>query len=119
MTPIGTACIITHYILDLNLKNVILKGDREQFAFATRKDKMSFGYNFQIENCQIYNFRSILKAYKGSFADTLFFLNTKMKDCWNGLELAAETDDLGDYNAEFVNIINCEFENIQRSCAHS
>jgi poly(beta-D-mannuronate) lyase len=31
----------------------------------------------------------------------------------NGIELAAETDDKGDYNAEFVNISGCSFENIQ------
>ena len=100
---------------NLILKNVDLSGEGEQFAFVTLESNMSSGYNLSIENSQIDNFQNVLKVYKGSFADTISFSNTIMKKCSNGWELAAETYDFGDYNAEFVNIHSCMFENIQQN----
>ena len=98
---------------NLILDNVTISGKGKQYAFAPLKENMSSVYNLYVNNSQIENFKNILIAYRGSFADTISFSNTKMKDCLNGLELAAETDDKGDYNAEFVNISNCNFETIQ------
>ncbi len=96
----------------LILDDVVLKGEGEQFTFSTLEKNMSSGYNLFVSNSQIEDFKNILKVYKGSFADTISFSNTTIKNCLNGFELNAETDAIGDYNAEFVNIINCKFENI-------
>lgn len=102
----------------LTVSNVVLKGSNEQHAFAPLAENMSFGYNLFVNDCEIENFKNVHIAYKGSFADTVSFVNTTMKDCMNGLELAAETDDKGDYNAEFFDIINCEFKNIEKNVVH-
>ena len=68
-----------------------------------------------MNNSQIEKFENVLKAYKGSFADTISFSETAIDNCINGIELAAETNDKGDYNAEFVNIIGCTFDNISQN----
>ena len=99
---------------NLILENIALKGKRKQSAFATLEKNMSFSFNLNIKNSQISDFKNILNTYRGSFADSISFTNTTMKNCTNGLVLAAETDDKGDYNAEFVRIVNCEFENIHK-----
>ena len=99
----------------LVLENIILKGQETQTAFATLEANMSNTYNLSINDCEIDGFKAVLMAYKGSMADTISFIGTKMRNCQNGLILAAETDDKGDYNAEVVIIDNCEFENIRNS----
>ena len=96
----------------LFLDNVDLKGMGEQYTIAPLEKDMSSSYNLNIKNSKIQHFRNILKAYRGSFADTISFSNTQILNCLNGIELAAETDDRGDYNAEFVYVNNCSFENI-------
>ena len=97
----------------LSLENISLIGNHETFAFAPLEENMRSGYNLWVEDCQIEGFQKILLAYRGSFADTISFSNTSLKHCFSGIDLAAETDDKGDYNAEFLNLINCEFDNIQ------
>jgi poly(beta-D-mannuronate) lyase len=99
---------------NLTLENVKIIGNGEEIAFATKKDNMSYGYNLTVENSEIKNFNTILKAYKGSFADEISFVGTSFKQSVNGILLAAETDDLGDYNAEFLSIKNCVFEDIKK-----
>jgi len=97
---------------NLTINNIILSGTGKQYAFAPLDKNMSAGYNLYVNNTQIENFENVLKAYKGSFADTVSFSGTSIRNCVNGIELASETNDKGDYNAEFLNIINCRFENI-------
>ena len=97
---------------NLQLQNVKLEGKGEQYAFATLKENMSFGYNLWVDDCDISDFENILKAYKGSFADTISFSDSRLRNCANGIELAAETNDKGDYNAEFLTLMNCEFDKI-------
>lgn len=98
---------------DLVLENIILKGEDEQYAFAPLEKNMSNIYKIHIINSEISQFEHLLFAYKGSMADSIIFVNSTIKNCKNGVELAAETDDKGDYNAEVVHLENCEFENIQ------
>ncbi|NQV50384.1 MAG: DUF4957 domain-containing protein [Candidatus Marinimicrobia bacterium] len=98
---------------NLSLENISLMGNHETFAFAPLEENMRSGYNLWVEDCQIEGFKKILLAYRGSFADTISFSNTSLKNCFSGIDLAAETDDKGDYNAEFLNLVNCEFDNIQ------
>ncbi|EOR94886.1 Alginate lyase precursor [Arcticibacter svalbardensis MN12-7] len=97
----------------LNLENVILKGDKTQEAFTTLAKNMSQAYDLFIKNTEISDFKSVIKSYKASFADTISINNCVIKNCLNGIELNKETDDGGDYNAEFVYIKNSKFDNIQ------
>jgi poly(beta-D-mannuronate) lyase len=98
---------------NLILEGIVLSGNKTQNAFATLEKEMSKAYNLWVKNSQISDFKSVLKVSKGSFADTISIANTVIKNCTYGIQLAEESDDKGDYNAEFVYIINSEFENVQ------
>ena len=100
---------------NLVLDAVILKGNKEQNAFATLDKNMSVAYNLWIDNSEISDFKNVLKVSMGSFADTVSVSNSIIKNCYGGIQLAEETDDRGDYNAEFVYILNTEFENVQEN----
>jgi poly(beta-D-mannuronate) lyase len=100
---------------DLTLENIILKGGKEQFAFATKENEMSCGYNLKVKNSEITDFDCVLKGYKDPFADIISIDNSNIKNCKKGLILAAENDDLGEYNAEFVYITNTKFDGVQNS----
>lgn len=100
---------------NLTLDNIILKGGKTEYAFSSLVKNMSKGYNLWVNNSEISNFKYILKSYRGSFADTISFTNSVIKNSLNGIELAAETDDKGDYNAEFVTFDNCEFKSVKKN----
>ncbi|SNR27321.1 poly(beta-D-mannuronate) lyase [Maribacter sedimenticola] len=99
----------------LTLSNVLLEGNQKGFAFASLTDHMSSLYNLTVTDCEIINFAYVLKAYKNSFSEFISFRSTLIKNCANGLELSAETDDRGDYNAENIHIENCRFENVSKN----
>lgn len=96
----------------LNLKNISLEGNNDNYAFATLEKNMSALYNVKVEKCQISNFNYVLKAYKESFSDSITFVASEISNCDNGIELSQETNDTGDYNVEFLTIEDCTFENI-------
>lgn len=96
----------------LYLKNISLEGNNSNFAFATLKENMSALYNLKVENCDISNFNYVLKAYKETFSDSITFIQSKIENCTNGIELSEETDDKGNYNVEFLTIDNCTFNNV-------
>jgi poly(beta-D-mannuronate) lyase len=96
----------------LYLKNISLEGYNNNFAFATLKENMSALYNLKVENCDISNFGYVLKAYKETFSDSITFIQSKIENCTNGIELSEETDDKGNYNVEFLTIDNCTFTNV-------
>lgn len=98
---------------DLSLKDVVLTGKMEQYAFASLQKNMSSLYNLSIDGCEISNFNFVLKAYKETFANEITITNSVLKDCKNGLELSEETNDEGDYNVEFLTINQCQFNNIK------
>ena len=98
---------------NLVLQNIKMKGENSGIAFAPSEKNMSDIYNLKVENCEIEGFETVFHAYKASVADTISFSATKIMNCENGIVLAAETDDQGDYNAEVVLFTDCEFENIQ------
>lgn len=60
---------------------------------------------------------AILKVFwkfpKLLFADTISVSNSVIKNCERGFMLNKETNDGGDYNAEFVTFSNSTFDNIQ------
>ncbi|AUP81569.1 alginate lyase [Flavivirga eckloniae] len=97
---------------NLVIEDVILNGNKSQDAFATLDKNMTKAYNLWIENSEISNFKNVLRVSKGSFADTVSVSNSIIKDCINGIQLNKETNDKGDYNAEFVYITNSEFNNV-------
>ena len=99
----------------LTLKNIILRGNKEQYAFAPLRSNMSSLYNLMVEDCEISDFDFVLKAYKHSFARHISFLSTTIKSCNNGLELSEETEDKGEYNAENIEISDCLFEGIDKN----
>lgn len=99
----------------LILKSVILKGSNSNYAFASLKKNMSSLYNLTVQNTEISAFDYVLKAYKYSFSEYIKFKTTVIKNCNNGLELSAEDDDKGDYNAENVYVIDSKFENVGKN----
>jgi len=100
---------------ELILISVKLQGSGENYTFATLKENMSSLYNLQIEDVEISDFDYVLKAYKHSFSEYIKFISTIIKNCNNGIELAAEDDDRGEYNAENVYVLNCQFENVDKN----
>jgi poly(beta-D-mannuronate) lyase len=98
---------------NLTLSSIILTGNSSQNAFATLDKYMSKAYNIWLENVEISNFKSVLEVSKGSFADTISVSNSIIKNCERGFMLNKETNDGGDYNAEFVTLSKSTFDNIQ------
>ncbi|MEN8799873.1 MAG: chondroitinase-B domain-containing protein [Flavobacteriaceae bacterium] len=100
---------------ELTLISVALEGNGENYAFASLRENMSGHYNLKVENSQISNFDYVLKAYKYSFSEYIKFDSTVIKKCKNGLELAGEDDDRGEYNAENIYILNSKFDGIGKN----
>lgn len=99
----------------LLLKSIILHGHGDNYAFAPLKSNMSSLYNLKVTDSEISGFDYVLKAYKYSFSENIRFESTLIKNCNNGLELSAEDDDRGDYNAENILILNCRFEKVSQN----
>ncbi|AWV97122.1 chondroitinase-B domain-containing protein [Arcticibacterium luteifluviistationis] len=95
----------------LRLDNLDIKGENSSLAFGILEQNMSSAYNLFIDNCVIEDFGHILKATKGSFADSISVSNTTIQNCDNGFTLAAE--EKGNYNAEMVTFVNCKFINVK------
>ena len=98
---------------NLTLNAIVLTGNSSQNAFATLDKYMSKAYNIWLDNVEVNNFKRVLEVSKGSFADTISVSNSVIKNCKHGIMLNKETNDGGDYNAEFVIITNTMFDNIQ------
>ncbi|MDX1700650.1 MAG: chondroitinase-B domain-containing protein, partial [Melioribacteraceae bacterium] len=113
--PGGTPLFELHPKARLSLKSLNLKGVNKQYTFAPLEKNMSSLYNLSVTDTEVSNFRYILKAYKESFADKISFKNSSFNDCLNGIDLSQETDDKGDYNAEYVLIDNCAFNGVKKN----
>jgi len=100
---------------NLTVDDVVLRGGNTQHAFATKEKEMTSAYNLKVKNTDISGFDFVLKAYKDSFADTISIDHSIIKNCKNGISLASETDDFGEYNAEFVYLTNTKFEAVQNA----
>ena len=100
---------------ELTLESVILRGNRDNYAFASLKENMSSLYNLKVVDTEISNFDYVLKAYKYSFAEYIEFESTKVSNCANGIELSSENDDKGEYNAENVFILNSQFDRVGKN----
>ncbi|WP_424961291.1 chondroitinase-B domain-containing protein [Ekhidna sp.] len=100
---------------ELVLQAVFLTGSGKNYAFASLKENMSSLYNLKVVDSEISNFDYVLKAYKYSFSEFIKIKNSVIKNCNSGLELSAEDDDRGDYNAENVYILDSQFDDVKRN----
>ena len=110
-----TPALELHPYGKLTLKNIKLKGTGTQYAVASLKKNMSNHFGLEVTDSEISNFNYALKVYKQSFSEEVIFKNTSIVDCENGLELSEETNDRGDYNAEYFTIDNCTFINVNQN----
>jgi len=99
----------------LTLQSVMLSGNEDNYAFASLKENMTSLYNLYVKNAEISDFDYVLKAYKYAFSEYIRFESTVIKNCNNGLELSAEDDDKGEYNAENLFIVDCRFEGVDQN----
>ncbi|GGD27434.1 hypothetical protein GCM10011368_31830 [Hyunsoonleella pacifica] len=97
----------------LIVKNLKLKGNNSNYAFASLKENMLNHFGLTVLNSEIDNFNFVLKVYKESFAERITFENTLISNCNNGIELSEETNDKGDYNTEYLTIRNCNFNKVK------
>lgn len=112
-TSANSALFMMHPKGSLKLENISLEGNSDSNAFETLEENMSAAYNLWIKDAEISDFAQLLKVSKGSFADTISIANSKFSNLKTGIALAEETDDKGEYNAEFVYITDSNFENIE------
>ena len=100
---------------DLQLSDIVLKGNGKQNAFSTLDKNMSKAYNLLIKNTEVHNFKNILDVSRGSFSDSITVENSIFKNHENGFLLNKETRNKGDYNVEFLTIKGSVFDNIDGS----
>jgi poly(beta-D-mannuronate) lyase len=86
-------------------------------GIATWGRPMSDAVTVRATDCDFVNFNSArynaFVMHKGTFADTVSFTNCRFENIsGNALNLQAETDDTGRYNAERVILQNCLFRNV-------
>ncbi len=94
----------------IRLEKLTLQGSGNQVAFAPRRENMDSPYKLRVTDCVIEDFTHVLEATRGTFAESISLQGTTVRNCANGLLLAA--DDKGDYNAEMVTITDWLFENV-------
>lgn len=99
----------------LTVKNIKLKGNTSNYAFASLKKNMSNHFGLDVIDADISNFNYALRVYKQAFSEEITFKNTSISDCENGIELSEETNDRGDYNTEYLTIDNCNFNNVKQN----
>ena len=111
----NTPAIELHPYGKLSLKNIKLKGNAFNYAFASLKENMSNHFGLEVIDSEISNFNYALRVYKQSFSEAITFTNTSISNCENGIELSEETNDRGDYNTEYLTIDNCNFNNVKQN----
>nr|WP_321231245.1 chondroitinase-B domain-containing protein [uncultured Psychroserpens sp.] len=99
----------------LTVKNIKLKGNGSNYAFASLKENMSNHFGLEVIDSEISNFNYALRVYKQAYSEEITFKNTSISNCENGIELSEETNDRGDYNTEYLTINNCNFDNVKQN----
>ena len=99
----------------LTVKNIKLKGNGSNYAFASLKENMSNHFGLEVVGSEISNFNYALRVYKQAYSEEITFKNTAISNCENGIELSEETNDRGDYNTEYLTINNCNFDNVKQN----
>ncbi|MDB4010351.1 alginate lyase [Polaribacter sp.] len=111
----NTPAIELHPYGKLSVKNIKLKGNASNYAFASLKENMSNHFGLEVTDSEISNFNYALRVYKQSFSEAITFKNTSISNCENGIELSEEKNDRGDYNTEYLTIDNCNFNNVKQN----
>jgi len=99
----------------LSVKNIKLKGNASNYAFASLKENMFNHFGLEVTDSEISNFNYALRVYKQSFSEAITFTNTSISNCENGIELSEETNDRGDYNTEYLTIDGCNFNQVKQN----
>lgn len=107
---------------DLVVKGLAFKGTYESFSAAdagirSTDQPMNRPYLLTIDDCEFYDYNestnSGFKAGKSTLADSLIVMNSIFHHMsGSGIDLSAEKDDKGIYNAEYTIIRNCTFTNL-------
>ncbi|SMC93746.1 chondroitinase-B domain-containing protein [Pedobacter nyackensis] len=107
---------------DLTVKGLAFKGTYESFSAAdagikSTEQPMNRPYLLTIDDCEFYDYNestnSGFKASKSTLADSLVVINSIFHHMsGSGIDLSAEKDDKGIYNAEYTIIKNCTFTNL-------
>ena len=86
-----------------------------KYIITTAKEGAN-GYSLFINNCDLFDLNvesgAIIKAYKGSFADSLKISNSIIRDSYRAISLSDEKDDVGKYSVENLVFDNTVFSNI-------
>ncbi|MBI9058126.1 MAG: alginate lyase [Labilibaculum sp.] len=99
--------------VDINLQHLIVEGTKTLNCFEPNAKDMSIAANVFVDNCTLSGFHSIYRSKKGSFTDTLKVVNSVMKNLVDGFIFDSETDDKGDYNAEFLIFENNQISDVE------
>jgi poly(beta-D-mannuronate) lyase len=105
------------YVKGLAFNGTTDAGNKAARAIATSDKGMITPYWLTAEECTFFNFNessyNAFRSEKGSFADSLTFRNCLFHTTsGDAISIAAEKEDRGIYNAEYVTIENCIFYNI-------
>jgi len=103
--------------ITLRIKGIAVDGRGEdntpRYAFTTREHALN--YSLFVDNCDISNFKekegSVFNSQYCTFADSIVFSNSVIRNSYNGINLHKEKED-GRYNAETVILSNTVFANI-------
>ncbi|QXP63164.1 polysaccharide lyase 6 family protein [Polaribacter sp. HaHaR_3_91] len=108
--------------INLHISNAILDGVNSELKYAiVSPDKQEGGlYNLFVDNIIFQNFTnknggSVFKAYNGTKADTLSFVNSRFENNYRGLNLSYDKDIMELYNANTIIIDNTVFKNIEEA----
>jgi len=106
----------------LRISNAVLDGVNSDLKYAiVSPDKQEGGlYNLFADNIIFQNFTnknggSVFKAYNGTKADTLSFVNSRFENNYRGLNLSYDKDVMEQYNANNIIIDNSVFKNIEEA----
>ena len=106
----------------LTISNVFFDGtiQNPKYAIVSPEENQNALYNLFAKNIIFKNFKntdggSIFKAYKGTKADSLRFVNCRFEDSYRGLNLSYDKDVTGFYNANVIEVENSVFKNIKEA----
>ena len=109
----------------LNISHITLDGENSHLKYAiVSPDKQENGlYNLFADAIVFQNFTntnggSVFKAYKGTKADTLSFINSRFENNYKGLNLSYDKDIMGKYNANTIILENSIFINIEEAAVN-
>lgn len=102
------------------ISNAILDGENGnlKYAIVSPDKKERELYNVYADNITFQNFKntnggSVFKAYNGTKADTLSFVNSRFENNYRGLNLSYDKGEMGMYNANLISLKNSVFKNIE------